>query len=140
MGRARKLEPGDDVSASGPHEGLDVSIADPTDRPILDDRGMSDILETGKLRVPDKSTDDSRDDQDKIDPSRTDVLDHDTPTNETDSADKDAGDDAAASSITTRLKTITMKAMLEEVTDGTTGRRRYRLKWNERVLTWFRRR
>ena len=138
MGRARKLEPGDDVSASGPHEGLDVSIADPTDRLILDDHGMSNILETGKLRVPDQSTDDSRDDKDKIDPSRTDVLDHDTPTNETDSADKDAGDDDAASRIARRLETIRMKAMLEEVTDGTTGRRRYRLTYSQRVLTWFR--
>ena len=56
-----------------------------------------------------------------------------------DSADKDGGDDDAASRIARRLETITTKAMLEEVTDGTTGRRRFRLKWNQRVLTWFRR-
>ena len=55
------------------------------------------------------------------------------------SADKDAGDDDATSRIARRLETITTKAMLEEVTDGTTGRRHYRLKWNQRVLTWFRR-
>ena len=142
MERARKLEPADDASASGagPRRGLDISSADPADCPILDDQAVSDILETGTFRVPDQSTGDSRDDKDKVDPSRTDVLDHDTPTNETDSANKDAGDDAATSRITRRLETITMKSMLEEVTDGTTGRRRYRLKWNERVLTWFRRR
>jgi len=56
-----------------------------------------------------------------------------------DSADIDAGGDDAASRISRRLETITTKAMLEEVTDGTTGRRRYRLKWNQRVLAWFRR-
>ncbi len=58
---------------------------------------------------------------------------------EPDSADKDAEDDDAASRIARRLETITTKAILEEVTDGTTGRRRYRLKWSQRVLTWFRR-
>ncbi len=55
-----------------------------------------------------------------------------------DSADKDAGDDDAASRIARRLETITTKAILEEVTDGTTGRRRYQLKWSQRVITWFR--
>ena len=140
MERARKLEPADDASASGagPRKGLDISIADPTDCPILDDQAVSDILETGTFRVPDQSTGDSRDDKEKVDPSRTDVIDHDTPTNETDSADNDAGDDDAASRIARRLETIRMKAMLEEVTDGTTGRRRYRLTYSQRVLTWFR--
>ena len=59
---------------------------------------------------------------------------------EADSVDKDAGDDDTASRIARRLETIATRVMLEEVTDGTTGRRRYRLKWSQRVLAWFRRR
>ena len=58
---------------------------------------------------------------------------------EADSADKDAGDDNAASRMARILKTIKTKVMLEEVTDGITGRRCYRLKWSQRVLPWFRR-
>ncbi len=141
MERARKLEPADDASASGagPRKGLDISIADPTDCPILDDQAVSDILETGTFRVPDQSTGDSRDEKEKVDPSRTDVIDHDTPTNETDSADNYAGDDDAARTIERRLETIRMKAMLEEVTEITTARRRYRLSWTLRVLNLFRR-
>ncbi len=141
MDRARKLEPADDASASGagPRKGLDISIADPTDCPILDDQAVSDILETGTFRVPDQSTGDSRDDKEKVDPSRTDVIDHDTPTNETDSADNDAGDDDAASRIARRLETIRMKAMLEEIIESTTARHRYRPRLKQRVLTWFRR-
>ena len=130
----------DHASTSKLRHALDLFLADPADSPILDDQTVSDTLETGAFHLSDHSTGDSRDDRDKVDPSPTDVLDHDTPTNETDSADKDAEDDDAASRIARRLETISTKAMLEEVTDGTTGRRRYQLKWNQRVLTWFRRR
>ena len=52
------------------------------------------------------------------------------------SSDNDAGNDDV---ITRRIKTIRDKAMLEEVTESTTARRRYRLSWTQRVLSWFRR-
>ena len=137
MGHARKLEPVND--ASEPRDALGLSIAEPADSPILNDQAVRDILETGSFTPLDQTTGDSRDDKEKVDPSRTDVIDHDTPTNETDSADNDAGDDDAASRIARRLETIRMKAMLEEVTESTTARRRYRLSWTQRVLSWFRR-
>ncbi len=61
---------------------------------------------------------------------------------QTNSADNDAGNDDV---ITSRIKTIREKAMLEEVVEGTTGRHRYqpkdaRVGWTRRVLSWFGRR
>ena len=113
---------------SRPRDAQDLSIADATDCPVLDDQTVQDLLETGTFHLPDSSTGDSRDDEDKVDSSRTDVLDHDTP-------DKDAGYDDS----TSRIETIRTRAMLEKVTEGTTGRRRYQLSWTQRVLSWFRR-
>ncbi len=128
MGHTRKLEPVDNASGPGPRKGLDISITDPTDSQILVGQTVVDSLESDPSAPPDQLISDGRDDKDKVDPSRTDVLDHDTP-------DKDAGYDDS----TSRIETIRTTAMLEKVTEGTTGRRRYQLSWTQRVLSWFRR-
>jgi len=128
MGHTRKLEPVDDASGPGPRKGLDISIAGSTDSQILDEQAVLDSLESDPSAPPDQLISDGRDDKDKVDPSRTDVLDHDTP-------NKDAGYDESPS----RIEMIRTTAMLEKVTEGTTGRRRYQLSWTQRVLSWFRR-
>ena len=128
MGHTRKLEPVDDASGPGPRKGLDISIAGSTDSQILDEQAVLDSLESDPSAPPDQLISDGRDDKGKVDPSRTDVLDHDTP-------NKDAGYDESPS----RIEMIRTTAMLEKVTEGTTGRRRYQLSWTQRVLSWFRR-
>jgi len=128
MGHTRKLEPVDNASGPGPRKGLDISIAGLTDSQILVGQAVPDSLESDPSAPPDQLISDGRDDKGKVDPSRTDVLDHDTP-------DKDAGYDDS----TSRIETIRTTAMLEKVTEGTTGRRRYQLSWTQRVLSWFRR-
>ena len=142
IGHSQKLEPpADDASASGLPDALDLSIADPADCPILDDRAVQEILETGAFPLLHLSIGDSRDDKDKVDPSRTDALDHDTPTNETDFADEDTGGNDA----TSRIEAIrAATAMLEELIEGEspTVRHRYlpkaaRVSSMRRLLNWF---
>jgi len=65
IGRARKLGPSNDASASGPCDALDLSIADRSDVPILDDQAVKDILETGAFPALDQSIGDGRDEIDK---------------------------------------------------------------------------
>jgi len=75
MGHARKLGPTIDASASGPRDALDLSIADRSDVPILDDQAVKDILETGAFPALDQSIGDGWDDKDK--PTDTCVPDGD---------------------------------------------------------------
>ncbi len=142
IGHARKLEPpADDASASGLRDALDLSIADPADRQILDEQAVQEILESSPYPLLDLSIGDGRDDTDKVDPSRTDVSDHDTLTNETDSAGKDAGDNDA----TSRIEAIrAATAMLEELIEGESPTVRHRIQvkaarvtWVRRLLNWF---
>jgi len=65
IGHARKLGPSNDASASGPCDALDLSIADRSDVPILDDQAVKDILETGAFPALDQSIGDGWDDKDK---------------------------------------------------------------------------
>ncbi len=58
---------------------------------------------------------------------------------ETDSVNQKAGD----TDVTSRIQAIRNRAMLEEITEGTTGRRRYRpaaayVRWAQSVLSWLR--
>ncbi len=166
MGHARKLKPVDDASASGPREALDLSIADPADSQILEGQAVLDILESDPGAPPDQPISDGRNDKDRFEITDSFVrYDYLTSTielletltqlerdieepeafgatsgidkrNETDSAGKDAGNDDA----TSRIQVIRARAMLEEITKGTTGRRRYqppRVSWTQRVLSWF---
>ncbi len=123
---------------SRPRDAQDLSIADATDCPVLDDQTVQDLLETGTFHLPDSSTGDSRDDEDKVDSSRTDVLDHDTLTNETDFANNDAGDHGATSTI----EVLKARVMLEEIIESSTARHRYqpraaRVSLVRRLLNWL---
>ena len=126
------------ASPSRLRDALDLSIADPADSEILDDRAVQEILETGSYPLLDPSTGDSRHDKDEVDPSRTDVPDHNAPPNETASADKDAGYYGTTSAIQVRKA----RAMLEEITEGTREPHHYqpsaaRVSWARRLLNWF---
>ncbi len=127
--------------ASGPLDVLDLSIADPADRQILDEHVVSDILKSGSDPLPDQSMGDGRDGMDDMDEtvlSRTDVVKPGAPTNEADSASKDAGSGDTTSRIRRRV-------MMEEITEGTTMQHRYqpetvRVSSVRRLLNWFMRR
>ena len=127
--------------ASGPLDVLDLSIADPADRQILDEHVVSDILKSGSDPLPDQSMGDGRDGMDDMDEtvlSRTDVVKPGAPTNEADSASKDAGSGDTTSRIRRRV-------MMEEITEGTTALHHYQPKaapvsWARRLLNWFMRR
>ncbi len=126
------------ASPSRLRDALDLSIADPADSQILDDRAVQEILETGSYPLLDPSTGNTRYDKDKVAPPLTDVPDHNAPTNETDSADKDAGYYGATSAIQVRKA----RAMLEEITEGTRALHHYqpraaRVSWVRRLLNWF---
>ncbi len=126
------------ASPSRLRDALDLSIADPADSEILDDRAVQEILETGSYPLLDPSTGDSRHDKDEVDPSRTDVPDHNAAPNETDSAGKDAGYYGTTSAIQVRKA----RAMLEEITEGTREPHHYqpsaaRVSWARRLLNWF---
>ena len=168
MGHARKLEPVDDASAS--REALDLSIADPADSQILEGQAVLDILESDPGAPPDQPISDGGNDKDRLEitdsfvrydylTSTIELLDTLTQLerdieeaeafaatsgidklNETASVGKDAGNDDA----TSRIQVIRARAMLEEITKGTTGRHRYQPKathvsWTQRVLRWFKR-
>lgn len=112
------------ASPSRLRDALDLSIADPADSEILDDRAVQEILETGSYPL--------------LDPSRTDVPDHNAPPNETASADKDAGYYGTTSAIQVRKA----RAMLEELTEGTREPHHYqpsaaRVSRARRLLNWF---
>ena len=62
LGHARKLEPTDDASASGPRDTFDLSNADPTDSEILDEQAVLDILESAPYAPSDQSSGDGQDD------------------------------------------------------------------------------
>ena len=115
---------GRDSSESGPRNASDLLIADAADCQLLDDQTAQDILETGAFYLPDQSTGDSRNEKDQADSSRTDVRD----------------DDADA---TGTVKARETRAMLEEITEGTTALSPYQpaaapVSWAQRVLSWFR--
>ena len=115
---------GRDSSESGPRNASDLSIADAADCQLLDDQTVQDILETGAFYLPDQSTGDSRHEKDKADSSRTDVRDYDA--------------DATGT-----VKDRETRAMLEEITEGTTALSPYQpeaapVSWAQRVLSWFR--
>ena len=126
------------ASPSRLRDALDLSIADPADSQILDDRAVQEILETGSYPLLDPSTGNSRHDKDKVAPPLTDVPDHNAPTNETDSAGKDAGYYGATSAIQVRKA----RAMLEEITEGARALHHYRpeaarVSWVRLLLNWF---
>ncbi len=107
----------DHVSTSRLRDGLDFSIADPADSPILDDQTVLDTLETGAFHLSDHSTGDRQDD-----------------------ADKDAEDHGA----TSKIEVVRTKTMLEEIVDETSERHRIQVKaarvsWVQRLLNSFRR-
>jgi len=116
---------GRDSSESGPRNASDLLIADAADCQLLDDQTVQDILETGAFYLPDHPAGDGRNEKDKADSHRTNVRDYDA--------------DATGT-----VKARETRAMLEEITEGTTALSPYKpeaapVSWAQRVLSWFRR-
>ena len=110
--------------SSGPRNASDLLIADAADCQLLDDQTAQDILETSAFYLPDRSTGDSRNEKDKADSSRTDGRDY-------------------AADATGTVKARETRAMLEEITEGTTALVPYQpeaatVSWAQRILSWIR--
>ncbi len=138
MGRTRKLEPADDASdTSDAFDFFDLSNADPTDSEILDEQAVLDILESAPYAPPDPSAGDDRDDTDKSVPdgdltNTFSLLDNTIPRS------KYVGDNDPTR--TTEVREV--RAIIERVTEGITGRQRNqpkaaRVSSVRRLLNWF---
>ncbi len=119
MGRARKIEATNDLSAPEPRDSPDASLTDPTDSQIIDAQDVLDILESGTFPLLEEPIDD---DNNEIDAT-----------------------DAFVPDLHHRFNATLIESLsaLNQDTEGSNGMRHYqpkaaRVSWGQRVLGWFR--